>query len=594
MDPIRSFSRSNSCARVFLLLVFSLLNPISRSVVFAGHHEDVEAALNLYMQVEQFLEKKLNRPDAPASYRNSYALFKAKDFAIRKLLSENPRKAADILNSSLSFPGMSHLRFKKLKKGSLGIEFSKCDGARVDKVYPNSPAEKCGIKVGDYLDLISGMPISQIDFSSISEDTAYSCTAVVLRKGKTIKFSEPIKLGIKVKLIEDGLLQVMWVDPKIIENIHVGDLIDTINGVVPSQEDVAGINEDKVFINPCIHIKGKSISLKALPEESFKQSSFGFSTKVNQDGTHKITRVFPDSHAARLGLKKGDTILTVDGVLCDEVKLKPPGAEVTIHVKKSNGLVSPFKLTLSSVREWDQTFFKEVEHQGKRAIYVRIADFGEEYSPQVIHEALKAAKDQFIIFDLRGNFGGRSEHLLSYFLKPEARIVNWLGVQGREKGVVIRLSDFLNGKKSQVKEDSFPFFGRVAFLVDEDTRCAAEMCVLAPVEYQSLRKKKEINGIKYNGELYPRKIMVIGKSGGGAQVLEEMRFTNRLGQFVLDYPFADIYTCINKQCIEGTGIDGIPIRDSVDSDGMDPEIIQAIEWNEKEKLAPVKYEMVDF
>lgn len=597
MSIIRIFSPIKLCVRMLLLSVFSLpVVSAQHHDVSAEHQEDAQAALDLYNQVEQVLEQKLNRPDAPATYRNSYALFKAKEFVIKNQLSETPMKAADILHSNLSVAGLSHLRFKKLKKGSLGIEMSKYNKKQVGKVYSNSPAEKCGIRDGDYLEQIADKPIAEADLSSLLEDSAYSNTTVVVEKNREIQCLCPVNLGIKVEVIIDGRLLVTSVGTINSGRFQVGDLISTINGVAPSQEDVVSINEDREFINPCIIIKGRLIPLKAIPEENFKQGSFGFCTKANQDNQYTITRVFPDSSAAQLGLKKGDSILAVDDALCNTIKLKSPGEEVTIHVKKSNGLESLLKFTVSSGTVRDQTYFREIDHQGKKAIYVRIADFDEKYYPQIVHEALNAAKNQFIIIDLRGNRGGRCEHVLGYFLKPEALIVSFVGYQGYEKREA-KLSDFLHGQAcwdSRVKEASFPFYGRVAFLVDEDTCCAAEMCVLAPIEYQSLRKKKEISGIKYNGELYPKKIIVIGKSGGKAQWLREKRLTNRLGQFVLDYPGADLYTYINNQSIEGNGIDGIPVRNRLDSDGMDPEIIQAIEWNEKEKSKPVKYETCDF
>src|SRR6185437_5945270 len=40
-----------------------------------------------------------------------------------------------------------------------------------------------------------------------------------------------------------------------------------------------------------------------------------------------------------------------------------------------------------------------------------------------------------------------------------------------------------------VEDDPFPFKGKVVFLVNSETACAAEDCVVFPMEYQELRTK---------------------------------------------------------------------------------------------------------
>jgi hypothetical protein len=133
--------------------------------------------------------------------------------------------------------------------------------------------------------------------------------------------------------------------------------------------------------------------------------------------------------------------------------------------------------------------------------------------------------------------------------------------------------------KKKVKSKAFPFYGKVAFLVDEGTYCAAEICPLVAAEYQDLRVQKEIRGIQYQNELYPRDVLVIGKTQGGAQGLEERVFNTPIGTFSLAYPLYDVYTFIHKKRIEGVGFSGIPVREPLPSDdGLDPEIVQAIEW----------------
>jgi len=135
---------------------------------------------------------------------------------------------------------------------------------------------------------------------------------------------------------------------------------------------------------------------------------------------------------------------------------------------------------------------------------------------------------------------------------------------------------------SKVKTPPRPYFGKVAFLVDHLTYCAAELCALIPFEYQKLRSQGQIGDLKYSGHLYPEAIQIFGQTDGAAQILKEVAIVNPLGKFILLFPGGDVHTYISQTRLENTGVKGIPYNlESSSTTHFAPPVIQALEWGFK-------------
>ena len=64
------------------------------------------------------------------------------------------------------------------------------DGVQVTKLVPGSPAEKAGLRVGDQVVTVSGIPILELDQATLRTmaDTAKSIIFVVMRDGQKNTF----------------------------------------------------------------------------------------------------------------------------------------------------------------------------------------------------------------------------------------------------------------------------------------------------------------------------------------------------------------------------------------------------------------------
>jgi len=150
---------------------------------------------------------------------------------------------------------------------------------------------------------------------------------------------------------------------------------------------------------------------------------------VQKNGLPTVVSPLPDSPAEAAGIKSGDIILEVDGTNTSEIgfneivdKIRgPKGSTVKIKISRA-GVDNPIEfdikrdtITVKSV-EW-----REIDKNGKKIMYVKVRQFGDDTGnlfEQFANEAVKEQPDGIII-DLRNDPGGYLEtaiDLSSYFV----------------------------------------------------------------------------------------------------------------------------------------------------------------------------------
>ena len=149
--------------------------------------------------------------------------------------------------------------------------------------------------------------------------------------------------------------------------------------------------------------------------ESGQYSGIGASLQKKSGGL-VITNVFPESPAAKAGLKPGDVILTVDGKAvagqdldAAVARIKGPEATTVRLEVRPKGGDGTRKLTLTRRRiEIPQTTRKMEKAGGVKVGYVRLFSFAELASRDVRRDVDVLAKQgaQSYVFDLRYNPGG--------------------------------------------------------------------------------------------------------------------------------------------------------------------------------------------
>jgi S1-C subfamily serine protease len=769
-----------------LLIAFSLAGQFA----FAGPEEDRNEALKLFNAVKKVLEAKLTRPEAPENYHLVYNQFQSKQAEIEKEISSDPLNIAAILSKHLLSPGMSHLGFKKLPKGSFGFESIPLgDGAeKITGIEPWGPFSKEGIQVGDVVQTISNLPASQALQNTLVAGH-YDTIRVTFLMNREVRIflnksnaDRSLAFGWTLSNLGEKVMVTSLTPGGAAEKagIRVNDEIDEINGEKITQQILSALPfyySESVQVR----IKTRNLNIKPVPENDLKWGSLGINSKNIDTDAIEVSAVIPGGPADLAGIRAGDSILALDGIPYKLARLYKPGEKVLVQVKRASGQIVDTPVTMIARAEYNRTYFKEIEHNGKKAVYMRIADFSGRYEPEVVHQAFEAAeKTQFAVIDLRSNGGGRAEHLLSYLIQAQVpyafhvgeysyfewahlqhknlnnALVQFLGSSGTleqqdrpdtryakgtyqflrdracrycaervwspgnhmlcnfDPGVrisvvdkalediarhdpspfifdlvndrkrsfrvlaeqivneicqvsapggalyplIVRVeylkleterlqtldqqqlekvastllqaqadvekfrseifekhlqwitawfhetskiftevskqmpfsarnqvlipADFSNSSRfawsARVKSPIKPFRGKVVFLIDQNSFCGAEACALAPFEYQRLRDQKTRTGMAYNQELFPQEVFIIGQSKGGAQGLKTQTFKTPLGDFELGYPVFDIYSFVEHQHLEGSGVKGIPIRnDSLDQHGLDPALVQAIE-----------------
>jgi carboxyl-terminal processing protease len=152
-------------------------------------------------------------------------------------------------------------------------------------------------------------------------------------------------------------------------------------------------------------------------ENRASRSGFvGIGVRIRQDkGVTKVIMVFPETPAARAGLKAEDAILKVDGVAITGMKIRqvvkrlrgPNGSQVRLTVGRKSAKTN---LSINIVRAHviANTVFLKRE---SGIAYIRLTRFNQRTSAELaraVRKARRAAGDGFkgVILDLRNNPGG--------------------------------------------------------------------------------------------------------------------------------------------------------------------------------------------
>jgi S1-C subfamily serine protease len=247
------------------------------------------------------------------------------------------------------------------------------DGMLIQRVIPDSPADKAGVQAGDLLVKIDGQPIGgQDDFVSVINSSGGS-VVVTLRKGGKgpltrvtldllgTRAGVPAAyfLGVTGSFSRDGmrLQTVIPGTPAARVGLEKGDTIVRINGVpVLSQADLFAVlykSGGTVTLNVAKG-NGRLVRLDA----DLRAYHLGAVGEFTRDGL-VVGVVAPATPAAVAGLQQGDLILRIDNQRVrnqDEFKqaLKSSGGSVTLLVKR--GIAPPVRvpvdLTNNALGAW--------------------------------------------------------------------------------------------------------------------------------------------------------------------------------------------------------------------------------------------------
>jgi len=187
-----------------------------------------------------------------------------------------------------------------------------------------------------------------------------------------------------------------------------------------------------------------------------------------EDGAPVVVQVFPDTPAARGGLRPWDLILEADGqgligLGLNEIVARlrgQPGSMVTLRVKRP-GLEQPFSLQL--VREIIRVRSVQSRMLAPGVGYLRITGFQAETAAEARRalEDLRAQGIRGLILDLRDNGGGLLDQAIevsSLFLPqgPVVRIRGRAGVSdfrhGQGRGFDLPLVVLVNGRTASAAE----------------------------------------------------------------------------------------------------------------------------------------------
>lgn len=526
-----------------------------------------EHALELFNQVDKALQAKLDRPDAPPSYPEAYRAFKSREEDCIAKIADNPQNIGSIIGLALESSGLSHLSFRKLQNGSLGFETEELtDGAvRLVKVFPYSEAAALGLKAGDIVQSISNKPAAEVMRRGILEDSEYGKQTLQLAD-MAIPCLFMHVIGI-CGALENGWFRIHSIapgSPATLIDLKPEDLIC----IIPMRTKVF---QSSIFLTPIIvNVSKKPICIKAVREDYFTRAGWGFYYDSEPNLRGSVLGIYPNSPAEMAGLQYRDTVFTVTPTReYQKGQTYLHGDKAMFLVQKKNGQRQQLELTASLVSEYQRTIFKEIEYDNKKISYLRIENCGEKYEPEVVHHGFtcKAAQEnQIVIIDLRGSEGGRSEHLLSYLLKPGSPCKIEHGRASNQKGSVSPMKKMVHipsfeqlrtgfAWSHKVKSEPIPFRGQVGFIVNKQTNCAAEICAIIPLEYFNLKNSSQPSDL-YHDALYPHKIFVVGTTLGQIQTLGEQKFDSSLGSFVLCYPTNDIHSAVSGHNLEGKGVFG--------------------------------------
>lgn len=193
--------------------------------------------------------------------------------------------------------------------------------------------------------------------------------------------------------------------------------------LVPKAVEALGqrIDPSITGIGVYVQVKGTLSELKKLKDLGRDPTEAEFKTvyTITTDRPFVIVEdPFENSPAEKAGLRNGDTIRTVDGQsltgkTSDEaVKLitGKAGTTVTLTIERADGNGGSTTLTVPVVRARVTAKVTKFKDLGDGVSYIRLGDFMSKNVEAEMKAALtRAAKGKALVFDLRGNGGGRLE-----------------------------------------------------------------------------------------------------------------------------------------------------------------------------------------
>ena len=196
----------------------------------------------------------------------------------------------------------------------------------------------------------------------------------------------------------------------------------------------------------------------------------GILVEQNEKGLY-VMQVYDDGPAQGAGMKAGDEIVKVDGVVPENIDdavnrmTGEDGTKVTVTVKR-DGKELDLKMTRAAIK-LDSVGYA-VSEDDSEVGYIRIAIFAEDTCDEfknAVRELKKKGCSKFIV-DLRDNGGGLTQSSIDIadYLLPECRIMTEIDKDGHEKEY--------KSEKSAADLD-------MVVLVNENTASASEILTAA-------------------------------------------------------------------------------------------------------------------
>jgi S1-C subfamily serine protease len=247
------------------------------------------------------------------------------------------------------------------------------DGMLIQRIVPDSPADRAGVQAGDLLVKLDGQFIGgQDDFVAVVNSSGGSVVAMLRRGGKgpltrvTLDLAGSRAgpagayfLGVTGSFTRDGmrLQTVIPGTPAARAGLEKGDTIVRINSVpILSQAELYAVlykSGGSVTLN-VVKGNGRAVRLDA----DLRTYHLGAVGEFTRDGM-VIATVAPDTPAAAAGLQQGDLILRIDDQRVrsqDEFKkaLKNSGGSATLLVKRGSAppVRVPVDLTNNQLGAW--------------------------------------------------------------------------------------------------------------------------------------------------------------------------------------------------------------------------------------------------
>ena len=258
---------------------------------------------------------------------------------------------------------------------------------------------------------------------------------------------------------------------------------------------------------------------KILEDDNGEFVGIGITVVVTNDSALEIQRVIPNAPADKIGLKKGDEILSVDGIdasagmqaMVDAVRGEE-GSETTLVIRREGREMS---FTVKREKVTVESVFGEYIEEEKIG-FIRIYQF-DNTTPEQFKSAVNRMKElgaKGFIFDLRDNGGG----LLSSIVGVLESIF--------PKDTLVTTSTKKDGSKTEyrTKNGVEDFAYPCAVLVNEHTASAAELFTATLRDYE----KAVIVGVNTYGKGVMQSTVVL--SDGSALKLTTAYYSTPLGE----------------------------------------------------------------